>query len=183
LIRDDVLLIFPPFRSKPKSKTSYTSSITAALLAIRLIRSWNQTGQKFAGEPDLVKIFLSSSPPFLWILASATYLWIHRELVRGFDGLPTAVNVAGLTGLVLAAFSFKVAFTKEDSPELVGSFAKTFVDITKGASLVTRARAVFIGLGIAATCVIIFVATQRRISSKVSGEPALPNTTGSFLTH
>ncbi len=145
-------------------------SVVLALVAMRLVRGWNQTGMKYAGGPDIVTLFLNKNPVLLWALISLTYLWIHRELIRGFNGLPLSVNVAGTTGLLLSAFSFKLAFTNEDSPELVAGFAKFFVDITKGASLMARARAVFIGLGIATATVVYFAVSGRRISSKSSGK-------------
>jgi len=126
-----------------------------------------------------VKIFLHPNPVLLWVLVSITYLWLHRELVRGFDGLPLAVNIAGTTGLLLAAFSFKLAFTNEDSPELVAGFAQTFVAITQGAPLVSRARAVFIGLAILTAIVLAFAATKRKISCSASGMHNLPSSSSS----
>lgn len=140
------------------------------VVATRVIRGWNQTGQKFAGDHDLVKIFLYPYPICLWILVSAAYLWIHRELVRGFDGLPTSLDITGSTGIVLAGYTFKLAFTNEDAPELVISFARHLVELTAGASLVMRAQAVFVGLAVAAACVMVFIATKTRVSSKASGK-------------
>lgn len=150
-----------------------------AFVAYRVIRNWNQTGQKFAGGPDIVKVFLATNPFILWVLIITTYLWIHRELVKGFDGIMTAINVASSTGLVLAAFSFKLAFTNEDSPELMAGFAQTFAGLAHGeATLVNRARAVFIGLGVATACVLFFVLTRRRLSVKTSG---IDHLTGPFV--
>lgn len=137
---------------------------------MRFVRGWNQTGQKFAGEPDFVKIFLHPQPVLIWVLVTVTYLWVHRELVRGFDNVPTVLNIVGTTGLVLAAFTFKLAFTNEDAPELVVGFARSLVEITQGVSLVTRARAVFIGLAIGTACVVYFLVTKSRLSNKASGK-------------
>ena len=133
-----------------------------ALAAARLVRAWNQTGQKFAGEPDIVKTFLYTNPTLLWVLVTVTYLWIHRRVVNGFSNLPSALNVAGTTGLVLAAFTFKLAFTYEDAPELVVGFAKNIIDVTQGPTLISRARAVFLGLAIA-TVVIIYILFSKTV--------------------
>ena len=121
------------------------------LLALRLIRGWNQTGQKFAGESDIVKRFISANPSVLWFLVGAAYLWIHREIIYSWKSLPRSVSYAGATGLVLAGLTFKVAFTNEDAPELVVGVARTLLDmdLAQGASLVTRAKTVFFGLGLA----------------------------------
>lgn len=134
---------------------------------MRLIRGWNQTGQKFAGEPDIVKTFLHPEPIRLWALIGITYLWIHRELLQAFDGLPASLDIAGSTGLVLAAFTFKLAFTNEDAPELVAGFARALIDLTYGGSLVVRAQAIFVGLTLATACVIYFIVTGNRVSKRV----------------
>ncbi|KAK3401191.1 hypothetical protein B0T20DRAFT_406238 [Sordaria brevicollis] len=129
------------------------------LSAVRLSRSWNQTGQKFAGTPDIVKIFLEPNPHFLWLLVGLTYVWTHRQLVYSFHGrIPVPVNYPAMTGLVLAAFTFKAAFTLEDAPELVVPFVKSsLLDFTRGASLIARARAVFVGLCLATAAAMGFI--------------------------
>lgn len=115
----------------------------AAVLALRLIRSWNQTGQKFAGEPDIVKTFLVAQPQVLWLLVQAAYIIVSLQILANMDGLPyvAATGIASL--LVSSAFSFKLAFTTEDAPELVVGFAKTLSSLFTGQSLVSRARIVF----------------------------------------
>lgn len=135
---------------------------------MRLVRSWNQTGQKFAGEPDLVKIFLVSNPALLWCLVGATYLWIHRELARGFEALPDVVTTPCGIGLILSAFTFKASFTQEDAPELVIGFVRSLANIILVPSLVTRARAVFIGLAVANCSVLCAIFAKKRISFKLS---------------
>lgn len=141
------------------------------LLAMRLVRAWNQTGQKFAGEPDIVKTYLATSPVLLWCLIGATYLWVHQNLIYGLSGLPIWLSFAGSTGLVLAAFTFKVAFTLEDAPELVTEFVRQLLQLNfmQGADLVSRARAVFIGIGLAVGGVVGYMLAGRRISQGQSG--------------
>lgn len=51
--------------------------------------------------------------------------------------------------MMLLALTFKVAFTHEDAPELLDWTANRVVEVTEGFSLVTRARCVFIGIGLA----------------------------------
>jgi ethanolaminephosphotransferase len=145
------------------------------LLATRIIRSWNQTGQKFAGEPDIVKTFLHTNPVLLWCLIGATYFWVNQNLIYGVNGLPVWLSFAVATGLVLAAFTFKVAFTLEDAPELVTEFARRLLDLnfTQGASLVTRARAVFMGVALLAGLIVLFILARRRISLTQSGVATL----------
>ena len=156
-----------------KSAALQTLFTTAMLVATRIIRSWNQTGQKFAGEPDIVKTYLHTNPILLWCLIGATYFWVHQNLIYGLSGLPVWLSFAAATGLVLAAFTFKVAFTLEDAPELVTEFARRLLQLNfsqgANADLVSRARAVFIGIALLTSCTVIFMLTRRRISLGQSG--------------
>ncbi|KAK3944311.1 GPI ethanolamine phosphate transferase 2 [Diplogelasinospora grovesii] len=155
--------------SQLKSRAKQGLAVVAMLVATRLIRGWNQTGQKFAGEPDIVKIFLASNPGLLCGLVGATYLWIWWELLVGFSNVPgsPAVNFVGATALTLAAATFKLAFTNEDAPELVlNSLAKQVLELEfmQGATLVSLARAVFTGLVLAMVCAVYLLSTKRRLS-------------------
>ncbi|EAA33695.3 alkaline phosphatase-like protein [Neurospora crassa] len=134
------------------------------LASLRLLRAWNQTGQKHAGTPDIVKLFIEPHPHFLWLLVGLTYFWTHRQLVYSFHGrIPVPINYPVMTGLVLAAFTFKAAFTLEDAPELVVEFVKSsLLDFTRGASLIARARAVFVGLGLVAMAAMGFILWEMR---------------------
>ncbi len=152
-----------------------TVSATAMLLATRIVRSWNQTGQKFAGEPDIVKTYLNTNPALLWCLIGATYFWVHLNLISGLSGLPTWLSIPSATALVLAAFTFKVAFTLEDAPELVTGFAKSLLELTftRDPSLIARARTVFLGLALLTALTIFFILIRRRISLTQSGTTTL----------
>jgi ethanolamine phosphate transferase 2 subunit G len=123
-------------------------STVAVFVCLRLIRGWNQTGQKFAGSPDLVKIFLAPNPALLWILIFGAYAMVTFELMDGTRGLSTVISRPVIIGLVASAISFKIAFTNEDAPELVVGPMHSLLDLLGGASLVARARAVFLGLAL-----------------------------------
>ncbi len=124
------------------------------MTTFRIIRSWNQTGQKFAGEPDLVTTFLTPHPTFLWSLVIASYSLVAAQLSRDLSAtIHVLVSGSLAAGLMLLALTFKLAFTSEDAPELVVGFVKRLADIfvpVGGPDLVTRARAVFVGLGFTA---------------------------------
>lgn len=96
---------------------------------------------------------------------------MHQNLIYGLSGLPVWLSFTAATGLVLAAFTFKVSFTLEDAPELVTEFAKSLLKLnfTHDASLVARARAVFIGLGLLTALTVVFILARRRISLGQSG--------------
>ncbi len=159
------------------SATLQTVSTTAILLATRIVRSWNQTGQKFAGEPDIVKTYLNTNPVLLWFLIGATYFWVHQNLISGLSGLPIWLSVPAATALILASFTFKVAFTIEDAPELVTDFAKSLLQLTftRDPSLIARARTVFLGLALLTAITIFFILTRRRISLSQPGTTTLLN--------
>ncbi|KAK5654153.1 hypothetical protein OQA88_7584 [Cercophora sp. LCS_1] len=160
------VLGFRGFNNGTKSKAKQVLSTVLMVSIVRLVRVWNQTGQKFAGEPDIVKLFLHTNPLLLWALVSAAYLWIHRELVYGFNGIPAPFSYSAVTGLALAAVTFKVAFTHEDAPELVVGFVKTVAELqlTRTHSLVSLARAVFSALGLGLITALFYIFSRKRLS-------------------
>ncbi|KAH6841078.1 alkaline-phosphatase-like protein [Chaetomium sp. MPI-CAGE-AT-0009] len=163
------------FKRGDASASRQTLFTTALLLTTRIIRSWNQTGQKFAGGPDIVKTYLNTHPALLWFLIGVTYLWAHQNLVYGLTGLPMWFSFTTATGLVLAAFTFKIAFTIEDAPELVTEFVRYLLNFhfTHGATLINRARAVFIGLALLTGVTALSMLARRRISLNQSGTSTL----------
>ncbi|KAG6282993.1 hypothetical protein E4U48_002283 [Claviceps purpurea] len=129
------------------------------LSVIRLIRGWNQTGQKFAGEPDIVKSFLSPHPPILWGLVIASYVAASLQLMSSVHDVPYLVVTSFTSVLASSAFAFKLAFTAEDAPELVTGFAKTLNEVFYGQSLTSRARLVFLLLA-AVACFAVYQARR-----------------------
>ncbi|KAI1344282.1 GPI ethanolamine phosphate transferase [Xylariaceae sp. FL0016] len=124
--------------------------VCAGLGLMRVIRSWNQAGQKWAGEPDIVTMFIAPTPAVLWALVIASYGMAASQIYFGLKDVPRAVSGSVVSGVVISALSFKVAFTREDAPELIVGLAKTISQMFEGPTLVTRARAVFMGIGLTA---------------------------------
>lgn len=114
------------------------------MAALRLIRGWNQTGQKFAGEPDIVKSLLVTNPVLLWVLVCTAYILLSFQILGRLEGLPYIVATSTTSVLISSAFSFKLDFTSEDSPELVVGFAKSLNEMFQRQSLLWRARTVFV---------------------------------------
>ena len=112
----------------------------------RLQRGWNQTGQKYAGKPDIAKALLPAHAYLLWGLVVTTYaslLWRISNTVMPWASRPLAKGLAVL--LVLSAMGFKVAFTKADAPELLIGLESVVPAQLEAMSLVTQARAVLFG--------------------------------------
>lgn len=128
------------------SRIFSASSHITALAALRLIRSWNQTGQKFAGEPDTVKTFLIPNPELLWVIITLTYVVVTLSTLQSLSsaGLPFILTTFVVPLLFSATLAFKLAFTAEDAPELVVGFAHRLLDILQGPSLIFRARIIFV---------------------------------------
>ncbi|TQV92331.1 hypothetical protein V2A60_007020 [Cordyceps javanica] len=126
-----------------------------ALLAARITRSWNQTGQKFAGEPDVVKLFVNRYPSALWIIIIVMYGIIWFQMLPSLESIPSIAATSSTSVLISSAFTFKLAFTAADAPELVVGFAKTLNDKFEGQSLLWRARVVFIVLGLLSAFAIV----------------------------
>ncbi|KAI0127610.1 alkaline-phosphatase-like protein [Xylariales sp. AK1849] len=141
-------LVYLSRRGSLRANSISISRIAVVLISMRLVRGWNQTGQKFAGSPDIARIFLAPNPQLLWCLIIATYAMVNIELMSEFKAIPGAITKPLLSGLVVTAISFKVAFTNEDAPELVVGFARSLLNLVDGPSLVSRARAVFVGMAL-----------------------------------
>jgi ethanolaminephosphotransferase len=134
------------------------------LLFFRIARRWNQTGQKYAGESDIVQLFTTMrfGSAILWSLIGATYLDITTRLSRHVartitsftesdpDFEPTdwhrMMGVSIVLPLGATAFVFKLAFTVQDAPELTTSVSEGITEWAKTLNLVGIARMVFAGL-------------------------------------
>lgn len=133
------------------------------LVLLRIVRAWNQTGQKHAGEPDIARTFLPAHNILLWLLVLVTYLDVIQRLSRravpwASRHLATAASLA----LGIAALGFKVAFTKADAPELLEGLGYLCVRPFEQASLVAQARAIFTGIAIM-TVLTSFPAVYQRV--------------------
>lgn len=126
------------------------------------MRGWNQTGQKFAGSPDVVKMFMVPNPELLWCLIFGAYAMVAIELMHGTGGLPTVISRPVIIGLIASALSFKIAFTNEDAPELVIGPIHSLLSLLGDASLVARARAVFLGLALVSAYPVYLVLVSGR---------------------
>ena len=124
---------------------SFESCLAASLLVtLRIIRVWNRTGQKHAGEPDFAVTVLHAHNIVLWSLVLVTYLDIIQRLSkRSVPWASRPVASAASLALGIAALGFKVAFTKADAPELLEGLGCLFLRPMQEASLVAQARAIF----------------------------------------
>ena len=143
--------------------------LAVSLLALlRIIRVWNQTGQKHAGEPDIAGTILPAHNLSLWLLVLVTYLDVIQRLSR--RAVPWASRqfaTAASLALGIAALGFKIAFTKADAPELLEGIEYIVLRPMEKASLVAQARAVFTSIAIMAVLTGVPPAYQ-----KIRGERA-----------
>ena len=140
--------------------------LSVLLLGIlRVIRVWNQTGQKHAGEPDIAKTFLPAHHSILWFLVLATYIDVVQRLSRrALSWASQHVSSAASLALGLIALSFKVEFTKADAPELLdGLHPLTFLPPMRAVSLIAQARALFVSIA-ALPLLTSFPAIYKRVS-------------------
>ncbi|WEW61865.1 major facilitator super transporter protein [Emydomyces testavorans] len=97
----------------------FSSALFLAALS-RITRRWNQTGQKFAADPDIGTTFFAEHPNILWILALLTYTDVYQRLkLSGSQGSKLNVSAALYLPLTSFAFIYKAAFTSADAPELI----------------------------------------------------------------
>ena len=130
----------------------------APLAALRIARRWNQTGQKFAGSPDIAKVFLPAHTHILWGLVVLAYADAIVRLIRNrVSGLPRAVKVISCALLGYLALGFKVAFTRADAPELLRFHPQIASLPWVGSSLVMQARLIFVLLAAFAVVAVAYV--------------------------
>ena len=143
--------------------SSFEPCYAASLLVLlRVVRVWNQTGQKHAGEPDIARTVLPAHNMLLWLLVLITYGDVVQRLSRravpwASRSLATAASLA----LGVATLGFKLAFTKADTPELFAGLEYLAVATLEEASLVAQARAVFTSIAIMMMLTSFPVAYQR----------------------
>ena len=109
----------------------------------RILRRWNQTGQKFAAESDIARTFFQPHQNILWALVVLTYADTCLHLIRSMS-----VSVIWLFSAVtttVIAFIFKLNFVASDSPELLGGSFLGPVGNGR-VSLVVQARLAFCGI-------------------------------------
>ncbi|KAI2642568.1 alkaline-phosphatase-like protein [Xylaria nigripes] len=157
----------------PKPVRKFYTMTLFGLGMIRIATSWNQTGQKFAGDPDIATTFLIPNPALLWILVCCTYFGIALEILNAMDGIPTVISGPVVSGVVTSAVSFKLSFAKQDAPELVVGLAKFIADLFDGPSLVTQARTVFLGIGLTAIYPLYQLFYRPTVSSRARAMYAL----------
>ncbi|KAF9631316.1 Type I phosphodiesterase/nucleotide pyrophosphatase/phosphate transferase [Lasiodiplodia theobromae] len=128
--------------------------IGVLLLCHRVTRRWNQTGQKYAGAPDIVHSAIMTHPVVLWSLVSITYIHltmrIKTHLTRRFprtsQGKQLQTFAVGNAFLLCGvAFLFKLSFTARDAPELVRGASPGAMVFLESLNLVKLVRCVFIG--------------------------------------
>jgi ethanolaminephosphotransferase len=138
-----------------------------ALLAHRVIRRWNQTGQKYAGADDIVTsgIFHGPNSILLWALIGATYIdvttRISKHVARSLATFDSAhggqaehteghrmAGTVAIMPLCGTAFVFKLAFTGKDAPELTYAVTPSLMEWADTLNLVGLARMVFAGIAL-----------------------------------
>ena len=147
----NVLCSFLTYNSQAASVSNPVRTASAPFVlfaALRVIRAWNQTGQKHAGSPDIARHFLPAHNYLLWILVLAAYVDLIQRISR--SAIPWAsrrFTTAASVPLGFVALGFKIAFTNADAPELLIGFWRLVLVLLRETSLVAQARAVFLCVG------------------------------------
>jgi len=140
----------------------------------RIALRWNQTGQKYAGSPDIVHDLLIRFPLILWLLVIVTYATVAARLayhlLRDLK-MDAVISSTIATGLCIPALIFKLGFTASDAPELLDWLGQSPTSILQDIPLILTARLTFISLALTAALV---AATQFFIQGHQK-KPPLPS--------
>lgn len=122
-----------------------------SMIMVRIVRSWNQTGQKYAGGPDIAS-FLGSpeNAGILWFLIIIYYGSLFGRMWKGsFQKFNPMVGIAVSFITVSASLVFKTHMAVE-SGEVVPRIVQTLVGIDKfddPNKLISLARFAFFTIG------------------------------------
>lgn len=167
-----------------KAVRSQTAGMTAAALLFGVLRRCNQTGQKYAGSPDLVSEVFTIHPWLLWTLVIGTYAAISRNLSTQARSWTSSGPMAVLpVAVCIAAFTFKVAFTAADSPELLRDLPllRPILNLTTQFSLVALARVAFSGIVVMFGCTIYFTGSRKDSGDRATFTSAVHDILSLFL--
>lgn len=142
------------------------SAILAAtpLATMRVMRAWNQTGQKHAGQSDIARGLLSSHNFVLWALVCMVYIALPVNMqYEGLGHTGRAASVVCAVFLCAVGFVFKVAFTMADAPELLAELP--IPRILAGVELTKLARALFLGMLLYAAAAFFFCRRKERYTT------------------
>ena len=115
----------------------------------RIAERWNQTGQKYAGSPDIVHNVLEPMPLLLWIFVFSTYAVITYRITyhfRGVIGISSLLAILNAIMLCFSSLAFKLSFTANDAPELLTWLSRKSFTRLQQVPLVATARTVFFQL-------------------------------------
>ncbi|KAL2862972.1 mannose-ethanolamine phosphotransferase LAS21 [Aspergillus lucknowensis] len=167
----------------PRFSLSALGRISAVTLAVshRVLRRWNQTGQKFAAEPDIARAYFPNHQGTFWVLVVLTYADIYLHLAEGFPSSTLWV----LTCLVVTviAFAFKLVFAASESPELMNeSITRHMATSLSGIPLILHARLVVCGIVILLILSTLLTRVERKSCKKpVSSSPVVHEALTLFL--
>ncbi|CAI7591340.1 unnamed protein product [Penicillium manginii] len=165
----------PQNSSRRKAGSSPFRLIKLATLGLiashRVLRRWNQTGQKFTAEPDIARDFFPAHPVALWGLVILTYVDSGYHLLANMPASAPAKLIALITPAL--GFMFKLNFAANDSPELLADtpLSKLAGSWLGSLSLVLQARLVFGGLACCGLLAIVSAKASR--STQISKPNAL----------
>jgi hypothetical protein len=150
------------FRTKSFSMGILLASV---LIPLRILRRWNQTGQKFAGQPDIGREFLPAHSAYLWSLVAVTIAneLLEIALLTRYNPLLCSILVFTLASSTL----YKLAFVYADAPELLSGLNVKIIQYLSTLSLVPLAQLSFFGLFVSTILIMFTKKGERKTQSKV----------------
>ncbi|KAL4899274.1 hypothetical protein BDW74DRAFT_163805 [Aspergillus multicolor] len=95
----------------------HTVGVVILAISHRIVRRWNQTGQKFAAEPDLARMYFPSHQSSLWFLVGLTYGVVCLNWINNLT--PSFIWRLLCVAVTTMCFMFKLVFVASESPELL----------------------------------------------------------------
>ena len=140
------------------------------------MQRWNQTGQKYAGEPDIARTFLPNHNLVLWTFVTVTHANIAQRLARKcLPQAPRHIASGVAVTLSLAALGFKVAYTNADAPELLTGLPTGLLKPILETSLISQARGTFVFIAVIAILTTSPIFQRQKMDITNSGTVYFPS--------
>ena len=159
-------------------------AVPCVLLLFGVARRWNQTGQKYAGSPDMVSEIFSIHTWLLWLLVVGAYAAISRSLSSRIRSWHSSALFSLLpVAACIASFTFKVAFTAADAPELLQKLPLLLplLEVTSQLDLLTLARLAFLGNLVMLVCAVYIRSTSTSLEDRAAFTRPLHDILSLFL--
>ncbi|KAL8791432.1 MAG: hypothetical protein Q9213_000048 [Squamulea squamosa] len=164
-------------QGRVRSRVRSVIGAVVPLVFMRVLRGWNQTGQKYASQPDIARGVFPHHNYLLWSLVFVSYLvTLVKMSIPSHAGKTQSLFSVTAMVVCMMGLAFRISFTMADSPELLRGIQVSSAFTLGDLNLVMQTRIVFCGIVFYAVGIIISDREGRSNSKPVTrmSTPVMP---------